>query len=78
MTDAVWASMSNAMKIVEEADALLGTYDRAIAAHNFGRFFLDVDDWTEETLDDGPPLVAVQGENLHRAIGGAMRGLRRG
>lgn len=52
MSDPIWSSMANAMKIVEEADALLGVYDRSILSHDFGRYHVDIEDWTEDTLDD--------------------------
>lgn len=52
MSDAIWASMSNAMKIAEEAEALVVLYDRAILSHDFGRFQIDTDDWTDESLND--------------------------
>lgn len=52
MSDPIWSSYANVSKIAEEAEALLVMTDRAISAHDFGRFHVDTEDWNDETLED--------------------------
>lgn len=52
MTDAIWESTRNAVRIAQEAEALIGAYDQMIQSHPFGPFEIDIDDWSDETLRD--------------------------